>query len=234
MEELLESFNVCRSDLIETANRFGIRKDQPKHSTFTLGCHRNARIGCSSRQTVDQLLRFRGQRFVESRCINLLQRGETSRHRYWISRECTGLINRAVRGETRHDVSATTKGRRGHSTADNLAERRQIRSYPEDRLGAAFRHTKSCHHFIKYQDRSRCSAKFAQLLVEARHRWHHVHVARDRLDNHTGDLFTDFRKYGVQCIKIIVGQGNRVLREAGRYARRAGHAQRQGTGACFD
>ena len=61
-----------------------------------------------------------------------------------------------------------------------------------------------------------------------------IHVAGDRLDDHSGDVRADLRKGLLNLTEIVVGQGHGLRRQRRRHAGRGGHAQRQRPGAGLD
>ena len=64
-------------------------------------------------------------------------------------------------------------------------------------------------------------------------RFHQIHVARNRLQNHAGDLLAKLLKTGFQAAYIVIRQHDGVLREIGRHARRAGVGKGEQAAARF-
>ena len=151
-----------------------------------------------------------------------------------IARERTGLIHRAQRRDLLHDVATPAKGAHWHTAPDDLTQAGEIRSDAQEALNAAGPEPEAGHHLVKDQYRAMASTELAHAFEIPLDRGDAVHVAGHGLGNHAGDLITQFVHGGLECREVIKGQGDGVLRQHVRHARRARHAKRQRTGAGLD
>ena len=85
------------------------------------------------------------------------------------------------------------------------------------RLGAAQSHAKACHHFIVNQHRAVLLSQAAQGLNKLSRWLHHVHIACNRLQNHTGNFVTDLAEGVLQLFHIVVSQHDGVFGKIGRH-----------------
>ena len=101
------------------------------------------------------------------------------------------------------------------------------------RLRAAQRHAKAGHHFVINQHAAVLRGDLAQRVHKFLARFHQVHVACNRLQNHAGDLLAKLLKTGFQAAYIVIWQHDGVLSEIGRHARRAGVGKGEQAAARF-
>jgi hypothetical protein len=97
------------------------------------------------------------------------------------------LVDRTGGGDFAHDVAATAERTDRHSTADDLAQDRQIGSNTEQRLGPAPGETETRHDFIEDQQRAMGVAMSAKRFEKTWLRRNQSHVAHNRLDDDAGD-----------------------------------------------
>ena len=175
-----------------------------------------------------------GERVVEAGRLDQLQRLQTGGDRDRIARQRARLIDAAERREVGHDVAPAAEGRRRHAAADHLAETREVRRDAVDLLRAAERDAETAHHFVENQHRAVLGAQAPQGLQEFRRGAHEVHVARDRLDDHRGDLVAERLERFFEFRDVVVLEHRGVLGDIGRHARRGRIAEGEQARAGFD
>ena len=157
---------------------------------------------------------------VKSWRIDPVQRRQSCRHRDGIARKRACLVDGAERRDVLHDVAAPAERADRHAAADDLAERRQVRPDAVQLLCAALCATrKPVMTSSKISTAPWLRAFLAQRFEETRHRRNAVHVARDRFDDHAGDL-------GAQFAEKLAGPGRRRCTTASGCAPRVPAARR--------
>ncbi len=135
------------------------------------------------------------------------------------------LVDRAGRGEMRHDVRAAAEGRGREAAAHDLPEGHQIRAYAINSVPTGLADAEAGHHLVGDVERPVAGAQILQALVEARQRRHHAHVARRRLRDHTGDLARVRGERGPYRLDVVVRQHDRVAGLRTRHTRRVGQSE---------
>ena len=119
-----------------------------------------------------------------------------------------------------HDRALASERADRHPAADHLAQRGEIGCDAVEALRAAHVHTEAGHHFIEDKDRAVAVAEVPQPLQESGPRCDQVHVARDRLDNHPGDLVGMRLESGGDFVEIVISEHQRLAGDRRRHARR--------------
>ena len=127
-----------------------------------------------------------------------------------------------------HDVGPAAVGTDRHAAADDLAQRGQVGSDAEQRLGTTQGHAKAGHDFVEDQQGSAVVRQLAQRPQKRFARDHTAHVAHHRLHDHGGDVLAFSLERFAKHFDIVVRQHQRVLGRAPGHAGRVGHAQRRG------
>ena len=105
-----------------------------------------------------------------------------------IERACVEHRITRRRAEHLHEVAATADGRDGIAVGHRLADRRQIRRYPRNRLKAAKRVPEPRDHLVEDQHRIVPVAEVAETFKESRFGQHASDVVGDRLEDDGRDL----------------------------------------------
>ena len=146
------------------------------------------------RQTLHQPVRRAARCAWKPGASSAVERRESRRHRHGVPGQRAGLVDRAERRDVLHDVAAAAEHADRHAAADDLAERREVGPDAVELLRAALRDAEAGHDLVEDQHRAVPRAFLAQRLEETRHRRDAVHVARDRFDDHAGDLARRVRR----------------------------------------
>ena len=208
-------------------------KIKAKHPANAVGGEGDACLFCGLVDAVCQLLGARGEVFVKACALDDFQRFQARCHGNGVARQGACLVNRAQRRNAVHNLFFTTKRCQRHPAADDFAHGGQIGRDAVHRLRAAQRHAKACHHFVVNQHAAVLRGDLAQRVHKFLARFHQIHVARNRLQNHAGDLLAKLLKTGFQAAYIVIRQHDGVLREIGRHARRAGVGKGEQAAARF-
>ena len=88
----------------------------------------------------------------------------------------------------RHDLGAAAESAHRQSTAQDLAQGREIRPDTIEFLRPARSHAKPRHDLVKNQHRTALITDLAQGFQKTRRRSDTVHVPGDGLHNHGGDV----------------------------------------------
>ena len=208
-------------------------KIKAEHAADAVGGERDARLFCCLVDAVCQLLGARGEVFVKACALDDFQRFQARCHGNGVARQGACLVNRAQRRNAVHNLFFTTKRCQRHPAADDFAHGGQIGRDAVHRLRAAQRHAKACHHFVVNQHAAVLRGDLAQRVHKFLARFHQIHVARNRLQNHAGDLLAKLLKTGFQAAYVVIWQHDGVLRKIRRHARRAGVGKGEQAAARF-
>ena len=173
-----------------------------------------------SDEAVAQRPGLRGQRLVEARRLDQLQRRQTGGHRQRIARQRAGLIDRAERRDLFHDLAPAAEGAERHAAADHLAEGGQVRRDAVTGPARTCRPTRKPVITSSKISTAPCLVHSSRIaLQELGRRRDQVHVAGHRLDDDRGDARRRVRRRRrASCCGIVVVEHQRVLRQVGRHA----------------
>ena len=232
MEEALEALGIAGHHVFEGDDVVGTAEVQAEHGTGLGGDERYACGIGALLQAVEHAAGVVGQLGVEAWAADQLQGGQAGGHGQRVARQGAGLVDRAERGDAAHDFTLATEAADRHAATDDLAEGGQVRLDAVVALGAAQGNAEAGHHFVEDQHHAVLVALLAQAFEEARCRRYAVHVARHRLNDDAGHGLADVGQGLLDGGDVVERQGQGVLGEVGRYARRAWHAlgQQAGTG----
>ena len=196
MEEALEAIGIAGHDVGEGHDVIGAAEIQTEHAADLGGDEGDASGIGAVLQALQHTAGVGAQFVMEAGAADQAQRGQARGHRQWIARQGAGLVDRAKRRDVLHDGALAAKAADRHAAADDLAERRQVRSHAVVGLGAAEGDAETGHHFVEDQHHAIRVTQGAQAFEEAWCRGNAVHVAGDRLDDDAGDLLAFFLQRG--------------------------------------
>jgi hypothetical protein len=211
-----------------------IAEEQPEHAADAGGVQRHPGLARGRLESVAQGMCGALERVVETRRLHQLQHRQPGGHRHRIAAQGAGLVDRAGRRDLFHQVAAPAVGAHRHAAADDLAEGGQVGGDPVARLRAAERDPEAGHHFVEDQQRAVPGAQRAQVLQVALARRQAVGVADHRFDDQRGDVVAGLVEQRGGRVEVVVGQGQRQVRQRLGHARRGGHAEGQRAAAGLD
>ena len=164
----------------------------------------------------------------------MFQRFDSRGHGQRIAGKRPGLVDRTRRRHKIHDRLRTAVGSDGQAAANDFSEARQIRGDVVDGLRPAVGDAKPGNHFIKDQQDAVLPGQRAQLPKKVLMGHHHPHVARNRLDNDTGQFPPMLPNHAPDRGHIIIRSGEGLSRGGLGHARAVGKPQRCSPGTGFD
>jgi hypothetical protein len=163
--------------------------------------------------------------------LQLTDCGEAGGHGERVTRERAGLIDRAERRESVHDLDLAAEGADRETATDDLAHADEIRDDIMQALRSREGKTEPRHHFVEDKHRAVLRAEFAETGEETGVGQDQADIGRERLDNESGDLTGIGVEERGQSGEIIVFGDERVGGSAGRDASGIGITLRERAGA---
>ena len=160
------------------------------------------------------------------------ERGRACRDCQRIAGECAGLKDLARWEHVVQHVAAATVRAQRQSAADDLAECGEVGRDAQDLLRAAERQPEAGHHLVEDQKRAVLVCQPPRGVEKLLRRHDQPHVADHRFHDDGGDGVATRAKRGLELLRIVVFEHDRVLRRAGRHAGGIRHAERGGRRPC--
>ena len=213
-----EGHGVRQLRLVPVARR-GVEEERrdcrarPADGQWHLGLLGGARqaLGESSRE------RFEAVVLIEVLAQHI-QRRAAGRHRERVPGEGAGLVDRAAGRHQRHEVTSPAVGAHGEPSADDLAERGEVRGDAERLLSAAVRGAEAGDDLIEDEKGPLRVADRPQAFEEALGREDDAHVAGDGLHDDRGDLASVRLKLRADGREVVVAGEERLRGVGGGHA----------------
>ena len=176
----------------------------------------------------------RGGGLVEppvERVVGQPQRGQSGGAGQRVTGERPGLVDRAGRGELRHDLRAPAERRGGQAATHDLPVRPQVRVRRVEAVPSGAGHPEPGHHLVDDEQRAVRVRDPGQFGVEAVTRGDHAHVAGGGLGDDRGDVLALGGERLLDRAQVVVRQHDRVARRRAGHAGRVGQAERGHAGA---
>ena len=160
--------------------------------------------------------------------VELVEGGEPGGGGHRVAGERPGVEHRAERRQVLHQIGPTADRTDRETTADHLAEARQVGRHVVLRLGAARPDPEAGDHLVEDEQRTDTVALGTQPVEEARRRCDDAHVRGDRLDDDRRDL-----RRRAPARRCTARPSSRPRRRAAR-RRCPGRPERRDTAAACD
>src|SRR5437588_4362110 len=168
------------------------REEETKHGAQAMKRPRHLEI---AQRDTNNFLEFhagRLKRFPRIDPLQFAQLRQSCGHRERIARERAGLINRTLGRQLIHDLGASAERAHRQATADDFAERSEVRAHTEQFLSAAARYPETRHYLIEDQKRAFSRAFFAERLEKIVARKIKTGIRRNWFQNHSRNRFCVF------------------------------------------
>ena len=146
------------------------------------------------------------------------ERGRACRDCQRIAGERAGLKDLARWEHVVHHVAAATVRAQRQSAADDLAECGEVGRDAEQLLRAAERQPEAGHHLVEDQERAVDVRQPPRGVEKLLRRHDQPHVADHWFHDDGGDQAAMGAKRGLELLRLVVFEHDRVLRRAGRHA----------------
>ena len=156
--------------------------------------------------------------------------GQTGGHGHGVAGQGSGLEDPAHRGHVFHDLALAAVAAHGEASADDLAERGQVRGDAESLLRAAGGDAEAGDDLVEDEQRAVLCAQVAQSLKKAVLGQDETHVSGHGFHDDAGDVFAAGFEVGLDRVQVVVLGEQGVLGDFLGHAGGAGHGG--GGGAC--
>ncbi len=148
--------------------------------------------------------------------LQVVQNVYTGSHRNGVSRQCARLIDVPERGYPLHDIRPAPEGTDGETSADYLAQARQVRFYPQRGLDPSKSGSEARDHLIKDNENGPVTAQTNDRFQKTFAGRHNAHVPHNGFENYAGYVIALLHNggYAFNVVKLgDVGMFCKILRD---------------------